>query len=303
MTINRHSWTSATFGANVTGSEYIERTFVKALRAKLVVAPLGRQSTMPEHQSNTVRWQFFSNPTAAASITEGADPTTGTDFTTTTAEVDLWEYGNYAEYSEYLEMVSVPATMEELAMGEAYEAALTVDTRCTTVLNAGMTSTTDVGTALTAEDLRARAQALHANSAEYHPSTPGYFAYVTNSNGWFDMAGEGAPAWFQAKDVRVQSAMDKPGSGGSANTIWDCQAILTENIPTGSGNDITFLLAKDAFGVAALRTDVMRPRLIMTSPEQLVSAPIRNRGTIGWKAFFNAVAIDANRGEEIQYDT
>lgn len=304
MAITRMSWTTATLGGNVTGSEWIERTFIRPLRDTLIVAPLGRPSTLPEHMSNTVRWQFVDTPAAAVSITEGTDPATSTDYTTTTAEVDLWEYGGYTEYSEYLEMVGVTAIMEEFVKGAAFQASVTIDTRCLTILASGITSDTDVGVALTADDLRARAQALHLLNVEYHPSSPGYYKYITNSNGWFDMAGEGTPAWFQAKDVRIQEAMLKPGSGGvGANAIYDVMASLTENIQTSGGNDLTFLIGADAFGVAALRTDVLNPRVILTSPEQLVSAPIRNRGTIGWKCFFNSVVIDANRGAQINYDT
>src|SRR5258706_14381189 len=134
---------TSNLGANVVGTEYIERTFVDALRARLQTATLGRPSTMPEGESKKVRWQFMSDPSGmpfTTSLTEGSDPASTADFTTTTAEATLKEYGTYTSFSKFLAKTALSGTIEEFVKGHAYGAANTLDTIAQLTLTAGLTA-------------------------------------------------------------------------------------------------------------------------------------------------------------------
>ena len=192
---------TSNLGANIVGTEYIEKVFVEALRARLVVTNLGRPSTMPENESKKVRWQFFSNPTAnTTAMTEGSDPVATTDFTTTTAEATLAEFGGYTAFSKFLAKTTVSSGIEEMVKGNAYQAALTLDVISMQTLTSGLnTSVTYAGTSFAADDLRLACQKLVSANAQTHPMTPGFFAAVLSAEAAYDMMGEGAPAWWQAK--------------------------------------------------------------------------------------------------------
>lgn len=296
---------TSNLGANVVGSEWIERVFVKALRSKLLFTILGRQSTMPEGVSKVVRWQFFDNPSAVSAATEGTDTTDSTDYTTTTAEATLQEFNGFTKFSRFLTKTAVSGTIEEFTIGAGYQAGLTMDTQCQVAL-AAATNTNDVGTALAAEDLRVAASELSTNDAEYHPSTPGsqFFCFIGTPAAASDMLGEGAPAWFQAKSSDYQAALVTPFRDTPASAaIYDVMVKRSTNIQTSGGDDVMYLMAKDSFGVAKLDTDTLNPRVVPTMPEENVASPTRTFGTIGWWILFASIIIDNNRLVEILADT
>lgn len=312
-----HTTTLASFGANVLNDVWLEKTFIKALRTKLVVHGLGKQSTLTENMGKTVTWQYFSNLAAAttALVTEGVAPATPQNFTTTPATATLAEYGHWSEFTKVLLAEALDATLEEIVEGLGHQAALTIDRLIIDELGTSASLTVDSGAALTADGLRQASAQLGSVGAtapgmvEHHPSSPGgafYVAPVSNEAGW-DLVGEGTPAWFQAKNSEIESNLRTPLQETPASAaLYSCIVKVTQNIQRDTGtspdDDLNYVIGKDAIGVASLQTDILKPRVIITRPEERRDIPLRNMGTAGWWLLFGTKAIDANRYVQLLSD-
>lgn len=299
MAVTRMGTGTANLGPNLL-TIYLNKRFVSVLRASLMAAMLGMPSDMGANDGVSVRWQYFSNPAAVTTtLTEGADPTNSTDFTTTTVTGTLGEYGSFTDVSKFLLRTGLTGTKEQMAEGNAYQAALSIDTITLGVID-GSTTTVDSGTALTAEAVRQAAAKLEDNNVKKHRKTPGFYPLLHTTDAAYDMMGEGAPTWFEAKSNLFAESLQQPFTNTNATAaLYNVIVRTTNNIQIDAGatpdDELGVLVGDDSFGIASLDTDVTQPRLIITDPEALVSAPLRNRGTIGWWMLFTAALFDNNR--------
>ena len=313
----RHTTALSNFGPNVLPDMWVERTFISALRSNLVVHRLGKPSTLPDHGGKNVRWQFFNNPTAnTTAITNEGDDPAETDFTTTKAEATLAEFGGFSDLSRFMLKAAISATMQEFIEGLGYQAAITIDTLDLTEL-ANTSKVIDAGPAVSADTLRqARGQlrgagqaALAGGRAQPHPATPGgrFFAGVLSEEQGNDMIGEGTPAWFQAKDRDIEGALmlpldETPATSAIYNVIVKTTSNAQRLTTSSPDDDLGYIVGKEAFGVASLDSNTDNPTVTITTPQQLVSAPARNRGTAAWWILYAVKLIDSNRVIQIKSD-
>jgi N4-gp56 family major capsid protein len=292
MAITRMGTGTTNLGPNLL-TTYLNRRFVSVLRASLVAAALGMPSDMGANDGTTVRWQFFSQPAAVTTtLTEGSDPTNSADFTTTTVTGTLGEYGSYTDVSKFLLRTGLTGTKQEMVDGLAYMAAISIDTLSIGEID-GSTTSVDSGTALTAESVRQAVAALLDNNCKPHRKTPGLFPLLVTTDAAYDMMGEGAPTWFQAKSDLYQQSLQQPFQNTPASaTLYGATVRTTNNVQVDTAptpdDELGVLVADDSFGIASLDTDVMQPEIIITNPEENVGAPLRNRGTMGWWVLFVA---------------
>lgn len=309
MAVNRMGTETANLGANVLQDMYLEKVFVSKLKKTLIAASLGRQSSLPDNTGKKVRWQFMSLPSAqtTALATEGGDPPNSTDFTTTKAEATLSEYAGFTDYSKFLLKTALSQTLEEFVDGNGYQAALTIDTLVLGEVD-NSTTTVDSGGALTADAIRQGAAKLAAVDAKFHRITGGkFYCMLASSEAAYDLMGEGAPSWFQVKSRDYFDALVSPfDNSPAASAIYNVIIKLTNNIQRDTtpspDDDLNVMVADDAFGIASLDANVMQPRVIITRPEDLYSAPVRNRGTAGWWFLFAQKLFDNNRVAVIKSD-
>lgn len=279
---------------------WLERSFVPALRDNLVAVPFARKSTLTENNGKTVLWQFFSNPVnTVASVTitaEGDDPVNSNDPTTTTATATLVEYGSFTSFGKYFQKTIMAGSMEEIRDFNAYHAANILDTITMDAADA-TTATVDAGTAMTADAIRQAVAKLEIANAKRHSATGGkFFVGLLSAEACYDMMGEGAPAWFQVKSRDYFDSLITPfDNTPPASAIYNCIIKMANNVQVNTAEDYNLVFGNDGFGVSSLDTNETAPRLIFTDPESLVSAPVRNRGTVGWWALFAAKLIDSNR--------
>jgi len=310
---------TANFGPNVLQDMYLEQQFVMALRARLVVQRLGKPSTLPENQGKKVRWQFFSNPTAkTTALTEGATPGSTTDWTTTKAEATLQEFGGYTEFSKFLLKTAISATQEEIAKGLGDEAAITIDRLNLDQLNTATPVQVDAGAAMTVDFLRQGAAKLQQagqttpgafGPARPHPATPGgqYYCAVLSAEAAYDMLGEGSPTWSQVKNDQIESNLrtpfqDTPASAAAYGCIVKISDNIQRNTTASPDDDNNYIVGADAFGVAALDTNVLDPSLIIIRPEARTDKPLKNTGTAGWWILYAVKVIDTKRYIELLTD-
>jgi len=323
--------TTATL-ANSLPDVYVETRFVDALRAKLVVAPLGRPSTLPDNSGKKVRWNYFSNPTTnvTTALSEGTDPSDITAPSINAAEGTLLEYAGKQPFSRFLVRSAVSGTMDEIIKYVGYNGAWLMDMLTQKELsNIAAGSKIDLGAGMSADGLRRAAaflsgagrgsSAIDAGAfsfptgapgpAEPHSSTPGgqFYCAVLSAEAAYDMIGEGAPSWFQAKSRDVEAALttplrDTPATAAAYGCIVKIsQAVLRDN-STAPDNDLNYVVGNDLFGTAALDIPTLQPRVIVTMPEQNIAAPARNWGVVAFWFLYVAKLIDSNRGVQLATD-
>jgi hypothetical protein len=289
---------------------YLEKAFLRFLRRRLVAVPLCKRSTVPEGSGKTVRWNFFVAPvTAVANLTnntttEGKTPDVGTAYTLTSVTGTLSEFQNYLDYSKVFQLISMPGSVDEVARVMAYEAAMTFDAFVIDGAN-GTSTAVDAGTAMTADAVRQGVAALENNDAQPNPATPGgaFYAGIFSAEAAYDMMGEGAPVWFQAKSSDYQAALTTPWDETvSTSALYKCLIKVSNNIIVASSEDFNLIVAEDGIGCASIGTDPIGPRIIHTRPEDNVSSPTRNFGTIGWWGLFAGGLLASTRVAYVKSD-
>lgn len=305
--MTRHITTGSNPGANVLQDVYLER-FLSALRKRTgVIHPLGKKGTLPEGHGTKVRWQFFNAPVAVtANVTAEGDDPADVNHTTTSVEATLEEFGGVTPYSRLLAKSALSGTIEEIIDLLGYQAGLSVEVRTTAEVD-GSTTVVNAGTAMTADALRQAVQKLVDNGATANPAVSGQdYCFIGSTEAIFDMIGEGAPTWVQAKSRDIESALLKPLSE-AANTglylsaIKLSQSIQKDTAPTPD-DDLNLLIAADAFGVSELDTNAMNPQVTLTTPDANIVAPARNRGVAAWLLYFKAKLVDSNRVVVVKSD-
>lgn len=290
--------------ATLVRTEFDSGTFVEALRKKLVVVPMGRRNDIPRQSGVVMRWQFMSSPTAATTaLTEGMDPTDSHDIDATAVTDTILTYGDFFELSDIFEIATISGTRQEFVKAAGYQAALTLDTLALTAL-ALASSTNDAGTAIKATDLNDAARYLSGGNAEDHPmSGPGRWTGIFSSEVVHDLANEGTPTWYQAKAGAFNDGMTRvPDSGGQGATVHNVNIHMSTNIIAASSNDQNYVLAKDAFGVTSLASNILKPEVMIVPASPSLASPLGMRSTIGWKARFASKIIDNNRIKEVLSD-
>ena len=298
--------TTLSGATNLLQDVFLAKRFVETLENRLVVLQLADKEDAPRSSGTQVRWQYFANPGAATSaLGEGADPTTSTSISTTAITGILLEYGAYYDVSKLWLGTATTGSKEAAVKRLAYQASLTLDTLCYTLALQDTTNTQDAGVAMTAEAIRAAVLKLEDANAMPHPATPGgsFYCGILSSEAAYDMMGEGAPTWFQAKSNDYRDSLVTPFRDSVPNAaVYNCIIKTSNNVQQAATQDNNYVLGGNSFGALSFDSDLMNPRIIDTSPEQLVSAPLRNRGTIGWHVNFDAALFDSNRAVEVYSD-
>lgn len=298
--------TSGTTGlAGLYTSAFLEKKFVSELKKKLLAARLGVDSTIGTGMGATVvRWQYFGVPTAlTTSLTEGDDTATSTNHTTTTAEAILGEYEGITKFSRRLMITALSGTMSKFSELLGYQAALTIDSLVLQEID-GTTTTVDSGTAMTADAVRQGVRALEVEDAQPHRSTGGQnFVGIFHADSLYDMLGEGTPAWFQAKDAQVAHAYVNPFKDTMPSAgLYNAILFKSNNIQNVSSEYLNVLVADDSFGVAALDSNVIQPRVIPTWPDDNVASPGRVYGFLAWWIYFATEIFDVKRVAVVKAD-
>lgn len=301
---------TSALGPNVLTPAYLQKIFEDPLHRDLKAVPLGKPADLPINMGKTVRWNRMQNPAAmTTSLAEETDLSTTFAVTLTTATVTatVADYGAYYTYTDFLEQTAISGTIPEIVEQCGYQAALSVETLCYTQ---SLTDNTqiDAGVALTAESIRVACATLHGLDAKHHRTTPGgaYYAGLFSPEQCYDMMGEGAPTWVQAKSRDIQAAMDKPWDETTAtSSIYDCIIKMSTVVTTQStgGEEFGYVIGNGNFGVAHIGAgSPMSPVVIVTPPSVRVDRALRDQGTVGWKIYFVSELLNAATGREIKTD-
>jgi N4-gp56 family major capsid protein len=302
--------------ATLQRTEFDAGTFVEALRRNLMVTPLGRRNDIPRNQGTTMRWQYFSNPSAVqTALVEGADPSNSRDIDATAVTATIATWGAYFELSDIFEIATISGTRQEFVKAAGYQAALTLDELCLEELQSA-SNVVNAGSALKASDLNAAARTLAqgnrstgAGGAKFHPATPGgrFYCGVFSPEACYDLVNEGSPTWYQAKAQAFEDNLTTPMQETPASAaVHNVMVKMTENIQRDTSaspdDDLNYVLGKDAFGVTSLASNILNPEVNIVPASPSLASPLGMRSTIGWKVRFARETIDTSRFVEVLSD-
>ena len=301
-----HDTVTTDYGPNVLQDVYLD-TFIEALQNRTgVIHPLGRPGRLPEKTGKTVRFQFYSTPTAVLTnvANEGDDPD-DTNFTTTKEEAVLEEFGAITPYSRLLSKTAMNGTIEEIVNLLGYQAGISVEVRTISVVDA-TTNVVNAGSAMTADAMNRAMRVLDDAGAMTPAAVPnGMMCYIGSAESIYDMFGEGQPTYMQAKSRDVEGTFRTPLTNTSGD-IYGAAIKMSQSIQRDTGttpdDDMNLLIAADAFGVSDLDFDAADPRVIVTPPEGSPHVPARNRGTAAWLLYYISILVDSNRVVKILSD-
>lgn len=297
---------TSSYGAQVLQDIYLD-TFTDALTDKVgVIHPLGRRGNLPEKHGRNVRFQFYSTPAAITTTVaaEGDDPA-DVNFTTTTAEANLEEFGAVTPYSRLLARTGMNGTIEEIVKLLGYQAGISVEVRTISVVD-GTTVSVNAGVAMTADAMKEGMRTLDDAGAVTPPSVPNnMMCFIGSAEAIYDMFGEGTPTYMQARSRDVEGTFRTP-LNNTVGDVYGAAIKMSQSIQRDTGtapdDDMNLLIAADAFGVSDLDFDAAQPRVTVTAPENSPHVPARNRGTAAWLLYYISIIIDNNRVVKILSD-
>jgi N4-gp56 family major capsid protein len=291
MAITQHITTTTNWGPNLIATEYLEKVFLDAVQANTTITPLGVRSTMPENNSTKVRWIEWTAPTAGTTaVTEGTDPADSIDIVNTKYEATLAEFTGYEEVSRQAWKTTMSGSLEEMASLMGYRAAISMDALTFQEVD-GSTTVVDSLTAMTADSVRKARGTLRKSKVMKHPATPGgrFYCGLFSPEAASDMEGEGSPAWWQVKSRDYAESLTVPFEDTPATAAIHGVIIKeADNVQAVSSEDLNLIFGDQAFGVAALDTDVLRPYVVVQPPESNIAAKARNWGYLSYFFLFKA---------------
>lgn len=288
---------------NLLNTEFFAKRWLEVLREDLLCLPLAVKENAQRNAGKQVAWTRMANTTAKTTpLAEGADPTSPTDLVATVINGTLQEFGAYFEPAKLFISTAVSGTMTEIVEAAAHEAAITLDTLCFTQALQDTTDINDPSADLTAGDLLTAAQTLNGNGAKAHRATPGgaFYAGIFSANALFEMANEGDPKWSAVKRDDFAASWISPFKGTPVTAaLFGILPKISQNIQNDSTDELNYVIADQGFGAVSIDGDMMAPRVIITNPEERTDKPLRNSGTVGWWAAFDAALLDSNQVVEI----
>ena len=282
-------------GDVVLKTEFFVKRFLEPFRKMLVGVELANREQLPRGEGKVMKWVLPNEePTGGPTtlITEGIDPADSWAFGFTTVSATIEQRGAYFELTDMVDKVAIDGTNTSYVDASSYHARLVLDDLIQAELATWAGATQDAGAAITAEELRKGAVALRQLKVPRSPATPGsaFYCFLGSVESGYDLVGEGAPAWFQAKQTaELQANLTSPLSGTPSTTaIYDVIVKTSDNVKRDTAvspdDDINFLLGKDAFGISELSPSGATPEVIIKpSAQGGLASPLNLRGIIGWK--------------------
>lgn len=309
-------------------ASYYDRLLLEREKPHLVHALFGQVRNIPVGMSNTIKFRKYGAlPVNTTALTEGLTPAGRNASVTDLTAVAKW-YGDYMIYTDVVTIESPDPVLTELTEVLADQAGQSVDTIIRDVLVAGTNvkysdatspqvnaDTTDVSATdvVTVGDVRIAVNMLDNANARYitdfvspdmgyntTPVAPSYVGIVHPNQ----VATIEAMTGFQSVEKYASKATVFPyeiGKVGRVRFIQSTQAKVKEDSGNG-GIDVYCILifAKDAYGVTSINGNSMS--MYITELGSSGSAdPLKQRGSIGWKA--NVVAKILNQSWMVRIES
>lgn len=288
-------------------ASFYDRVLLKRAQPYLVHTNFGQVRNIPLNESDTIKFRKYGALTAATTpLTEMQTPAGSSASVTDITATALW-YGDFIPFSDKVTYESPDKVLAELYRVLAEQAGLTIDTLARNVLVAGtnvlyagssntQTSEVAAGDVITTTLLdTAEATLLSANAmyitevvapdAGYNtqPLSPSFVGVV---NPMQKAKLQALSGWIPVRQYQNKAdvMMNEIGTYGNIRFVMSTQAKVKTGEGTGGANIYTILIfAQDAYGVTSVQGHAMES-ITMPLGSAGASDPLKQRGTVGWKA-------------------
>lgn len=290
----------------------------------LVLSKFGMAKPLPSRSTKIMKFRR-SNPFGAvtAPMVEGVTPT-GHKYTVTDVTVEMLQWGDYTEITDVIEDTHEDPVLKEMNQLNGEQAAETIENVIWGVLKGGTSviysngsQRTDVNTTLTLNKIRAAVRYLKAQRGKMitsilggspnfatRPIEAGYIAV-----GHTDLEADirGLAGFTPTAEYGSRQALC-PEEIGSVESLRFVLSPMLTSIPNGGaaigGNAVVstggtnadiyplIVLAKDAYGLVPLKGKAAMMPQVLRANTPRGGDPLGQRGTSGWKAYFNAVRLN-----------
>lgn len=302
---------------------YAAVDFLNHAEPHIVLGKFGDSKPMPKNKGEVIKFRrWVPYPAATTPLVEGiTPPARRASFVDVSCTLKQW--GDVAELTDKIQDLHEDPVLKKMIMGAGQQAAATVEQVTfgivkagTTVYYANGTVRTSVNTPITLNKLRAVARGLQTQKAKYISSIvaasadynttavePAFVAVVHTDlmsdirdlPGFVPAAKYGQrkllhPREFGAcEDFRFVSSADLApwADGGGAYGGSGTSMVTT----SGTSADVypVLVFGQEAFGLVPLKGENAVVPMVLNPGTPSHSDPLGQRGSVGWKTWFNAV--------------
>jgi N4-gp56 family major capsid protein len=304
-------------GTTVENRIFYEKQLLTRAVPMMLHTGWGLQKEIPGNMGNSINFRRFERPSAATTaLTEG---TSGAPTSMTVAQVNLslLQYGAYDRVSDILLSQGIDDVMAGLSGAFGEQMGLTIDCLARNVLVAGTNVTyaggmaarsslsSAAGNYMSATLLKGAARNLQVSNARPLAAAGGNYVAFIHPDIWSDLF----------NDTLIQNALQYGGLRGDTNplfsgSIFDYAGIRLQRTSNArffqssanaasTGTYATVVIGEEAYGEVKFGSDNVR-LIVQGIGSAGAQDPLRQYGTVGWKASYGAVRLNENFIQRIE---
>lgn len=276
-------------------ARYYERRLLSVLEPRLVLAPLGKETSIPKGEGKLVRWTRYAkhNPSTAP-LTEGQNPS-DVQIPTSQVEATVAQYGEYACVSDLLKFTALDPVVESLAERFGRAAADLIEQLIVAELDLKgsdqFVANAANADAITQTDVINHKEIIEATIAQQldfiseHES--GKYVYVGNAAARFDlMADPQAGAWADINKF-VNGPQNKLMTG-EFGEMYGVKLLISDRMTQATntgGIEVrnNYVIGEEAFGTVSLKSGRIIEMKMKDERSGGTSNPLDMFGTVGYK--------------------
>lgn len=295
--------TTASSGISAEIKEFYDRTLLERAKPNLVFVKYGQKRPIPKGNGKTIEFRKFNALSPATTpLTEGQPPE-AKDLSVSSIKATVDQYGDVVSVTDVLETTSYDPIITETVELEGEQAGETLDRvvrsvllKTTNVYNVGSALDVDemLGTnKLTADEVLKIRTIMKRNNIK--PFEDGYYLMFCSPEQIADVMRD--ELWQSVNSYNRNGKNIEEGEVGRIHGFKFIDTSLVEPVENTSGVNIYSGLAigKNAYGIVDIENGSKPKTIIKIASEDDSdrSDPLNQKSTIGWKALFTAVVLDA----------
>jgi len=300
-----------TIGMTVENRIFYEKQLLTRAVPMMLHTGWGLQKEIPNNMGNSIQFRRFERPSAATTaLTEGTAPAAQA-MTVSAVNLSILQYGAYDRVSDVLLSQGIDDVMAGLTGAFGEQMGVTIDVLARDVIVGGTgvifaqgaaargSLAVSAGNNMSATLLKNAAQTLQVQNARPLAKAGGNYVAFIHPDIWSDLF----------NDTLIQNALQYGGLRGDTNplftgSIFDYSGIrlqrtsnarVFQSSANASSTAVyaTVVIGEEAYGEVKFGSDNVR--LVVQGIGSAGAAdPLRQYGTVGWKASYGVVRLNEN---------
>ena len=295
--------TTTSAGLSAEMKTYYDRTLLERMTANMPFIKYGQKRPIPKNNGKTIQFRKFNSlEPAITPLTEGQPPV-AKDLSVTEITKTIKQYGDVVEVTDVLELTAIDPIISETVEVEGEQAGETLNIvtknellNTTSVYNVGGGVDENAITAsnvLTADDVLKVQTILKRSNIK--PVSGRYYLWFLSPEQAADIMRD--PLWRDVSKYGNDAKGIEEGEIGRLYSFKFIDTSLIDPVENTAGVDVHSGLAfgKNAYGITDIENG-SKPKTIIKpckDDDSDKSDPLNQKSTIGWKALFTPVILNA----------